>query len=439
MENELIQLLEELKTEGTQTAYDELSMTDKGEVRNTLTNLEIIIRYMSWFEDLGFNEFTQEITINRVPFNDSDLNRIRLNIDNSYDLKVPKDDIYTVIETVSHDNTYHPIKEMIESKKWDGVPRVETLFVDYLGAEDNEYIWTITRKWLAGGVARIYKPGTKFEIVPILQGNQGIGKSALSAKLGGAYFTDSLKGLGKNKDDYQQLIGAWIVEIAELASMRATEVELMKNYISAVEDKVRLPYERVPRYFKRTCIFIGTTNDSEYLIDLTGNRRFFPIPLTGTKKHNWTELTEEMVQQVWAEAYQIYKAGEELYLTPEMDAIAERYREDVMERDMTLQIIDTYLEMYVPDDWEGDDLWHKQAHFKEWNTGFEIDKKTIHGKQITKVTKDEILQVAFDINPKDRNQQSIGRKVTLVLDNNPDWEKKSIKLNGKTVRGYKRK
>src|SRR5699024_12067747 len=100
MENELIQLLEELKTEGTQTDYDELSMTDKGEVRNTLTNLEIIIRYMSWFEDLGFNEFTQEITIKRVPFNDSDLNRIRLNIDNSYDLKVPKDDIYTVIETV---------------------------------------------------------------------------------------------------------------------------------------------------------------------------------------------------------------------------------------------------------------------------------------------------------------------------------------------------
>lgn len=436
-ENELDSLLSEFEEYESVGIELDLIRSKEGNIKNLLTNIEIIIQNFYWFDDLGFDDFTQEVTIKRVPINDTDINNIRLTIDNNYEVKFPKDDIIGVLESLAHRNTYHPIKEMIESKAWDGVPRVETLFADYLGAENNDYIRTITRKWLTGGIARVYNPGVKFELVPILQGTQGRGKSALSGKLGGKYFTDSLKGMGKSKDDYQQLIGAWVVEIAELASMKSTEVELMKNFISAMEDKVRLPYERVPRHFKRTCIFIGTTNDTEYLIDLTGNRRFFPIPLKNEPKYNWSELTDELRQQVWAEAKVIYDNGESLFLPKEMEEIAESYREEVMEKDLIHEQIQTFLDMDIPRNWDDMELWQKQSYFREWNEGYHITMKRQDGVPHTKTSKKEIMQVVFKVEAKDRNQMSIGKKVTLFMSNHPEWKSQSVKINKETVKGYK--
>lgn len=437
-----------------------------GSIRKTLTNLKTMLLMDPDVKTLKFNEFTNEIEFQNKPVDDFTFSVIQDRLDQQYDVKFSKDDIFTMFQIISHTQSYHPIKEMIESKKWDGTGRVETLFIDYLGASNNDYVRTVTRKWLAGGVARVYSPGIKFELIPILEGSQGLGKSSLLKKLGGQFSTDSLKGLGKSKDDFQILIGSWIVEIAELASLRSTELEVMKNFTSATEDKVRLPYERVTKTFPRTCVFAGTTNSTEYLIDLTGNRRFFPIPLKDEPKYSWTELTEDTVQQIWAEAYEVWQAGETLFLNSEMEKIANEYRDHAIEKDMIAESIQDFLDMKVMHGWGELTIDDKRTYFRIWQDnsqryssniemvsssydpgmhsdidGFTTVKQQIDIEKlydIDKTTKKEIMQVVFNSDPKDRNQASLSKKVTLYMDNHDEWEKKPISLRGKTERGYKR-
>src|SRR5699024_6955439 len=159
------------------------------------------------------------------PITDDFIDDLRVRFDTKYHIKFSETDILSVLNVLARERSYHPIKRFIESKKWDKTPRAESLFIDYLGADDNQYIRDTTRKWLAGAVARVYQPGIKFEIIPILQGVQGSGKSTMASKLGGDYFTDSLQTMGKTKDDYQVLVNNWIVELGELASMNSTETE----------------------------------------------------------------------------------------------------------------------------------------------------------------------------------------------------------------------
>lgn len=426
---------------------DELDLIRNKEnnVKQLLSNVETILTAEDWCNGIGFNEFTQEITLNREPITDTYLNAIRIKIDNNYEVKFNKDDVFTVVESIAYKHSYHPIKEMIESKPWDGMKRAEEIFITYLGAEDNEYIRTVTRKWLAGAIARIYKPGIKFEMVPILQGKQGVGKSSLAHRLAGEdYFVDTLKNMGKTKDDYQLLIGAWIIELGELASMKSTEVEQTKGFISAKTDKIRLPYERTTRNFKRTSVFIGTTNDTEYLRDLTGNRRFLPIPLNGKPKEKWAALDDETIQQIWAEAKTFYDDGEKLYLNDSMEEVANEYREAALEKSLAIESIETFLDMPVVEHWDNLDLQKKADYFNYYTQGkdYPYMKNDWEGLPasniITKTSKAEIMAVVFDTNQRDRNEASVGRKIQLFMDNNAEWKHTSVWLNGKTVKGYKR-
>src|SRR5699024_8521113 len=207
--------------------------TEEGSIKKLLSNLKLMLKQNERLKDIGFNEFTQEITIDDQPITDNLFIELRLDISNRYYTDYSKEDVSQMVHSIARERPYHPIKAMIERQPWDGQKRVESLFIDFLGADDNEYVRTVTRKWLTGAVARIYQPGVKMEIVPILQGKQGIGKSTLADKLGGTFFLDSLKSLGMSKDDYQLLIGAWIVELAELSSFNETKIETLKSFISA--------------------------------------------------------------------------------------------------------------------------------------------------------------------------------------------------------------
>ena len=357
--DEIHVMLEQQKTNNEKVS--QLFKTDtKKEIIKNLSNLRLMIESDNIARGLKYNEFTNDIQVNDKTIDDNFIRQLRINIDKYYttDTKImdfSENDIFTMVNEIARDNSFHPIKQMIESKEWDGVERAETLFIDYLGADDNRYIRESTRKWLAGSVARIYEPGVKFEIIPILQGKQGIGKSTIASKLGGTYFTDSLQGLGNTKDDYQMLIGTWIAELGELSSLSSTKVETIKGFTSATEDKIRLPYERITQTFKRTVSFIGTTNPKEYLKDLTGNRRFFPIPLDETKTtKDVFKLDDDTIQQIWAEAYTYYKAGEKLFI-PHDDVLthelAQVYREEATEQNMIHSDIHDFLNMTVERDW----------------------------------------------------------------------------------------
>ncbi len=413
----------------------ELILTKEGTVKKLLSNLREILLFNSRLEGIGFNEFTQEVTINGEPITDEFVSDIRLSVDSKYFVTFSKEDVLEMINSVAREkNTYHPIKQMIQGKEWDGVPRAETIFIDYLGADDIFYTRSVAKKWLVGAVARVFEPGVKFEMVPVLQGKQGIGKSTLASKLGGEFFVDTLASLGKTKDDYQLLIGSWIIELGELSSLNSTDTEKTKNFISAQSDRIRLPYGRITQDYKRTCVFIGTTNTGQFLNDLTGNRRFFPIPLMNEPTKNVFSLDDETIQQIWAEAYTIYQKGENIFLDDPMDEeVADRYREQATEENLFFMYIDDYLEMSVPSTWNSKSQFEKKMYFERYQ-----NENTEEGvQQISKTTAKEIAYV-LDLEAKDRNTNSHIKKINLYMENKEDWEKKSVFINGKTKQGFKR-
>jgi predicted P-loop ATPase len=438
--DKLIQELEEAEANGITPETLPLDRNKRGVPYLTLHNLEIIINSMYQFKGLAFNEFTQEVEIKQHPLEESFIDEVRLDIDTVHQATYRKNDIYSVVNTLARRNSYHPVKAMIEATPWDGTPRAETIFIDYLGAENNDYSRTVARKWLAGAVARIYNPGVKFDLVPILQGKQGIGKSSLANKLACGFFVDSLKSMGQTKDDYQLLIGAWIVELGELSSMRATQTEQIKNYISARVDKVRLPYERNTRELKRTTVFIGTTNDTSYLNDLTGNRRFLPLPLKEIPAKTWQSLDKATVQQIWAEAKTWFDNDEVLYLSPEMEEKAEVYRSDALEQSLGAEQVEEFLNMEVPINWEELDLYDKQQYYNVMMKHGEVTNTTYKNerKPLDRTTKRDILGVVFNVDASDRREYSIGKKVRLIMDNHKEWANQTIRINGKPVKGYKK-
>lgn len=257
------------------------------------------------------------------------------------------------IEQVSSDNAFHPIKLYLESLTWDGVPRIDTFLVDYMGAEDNAYTREAFRKILLAAVTRIYEPGRKFDTALVFYSEQGVGKSTLIQRLSKGWFNDSLTNLS-GKESYEAIQFAWLVELAELSALRKSDVEAVKNFISKREDTYRGAYARRVKTHKRQCVFFGSTNDDEFLKDATGNRRFFPVEVKRTRK---TRLIFEpefdaIVDQLWAEAMEGYMLGEALTLSDEAEAIAGGTREEFTERTPIQGLIEEYLDRLFPADYE---------------------------------------------------------------------------------------
>lgn len=257
------------------------------------------------------------------------------------------------IEQVSSDNAFHPIKLYLESLTWDGVPRIDTFLVDYMGAEDNAYTREAFRKMLLAAVTRIYEPGRKFDTALVFYSEQGVGKSTLIQRLSKGWFNDSLTNLS-GKESYEAIQFAWLVELAELSALRKSDVEAVKNFISKREDTYRGAYARRVKTHKRQCVFFGSTNDDEFLKDATGNRRFFPVEVKRTRK---TRLIFEpefdaVVDQLWAEAMEGYMLGEALTLSDEAEAIASGTREEFTERTPIQGLIEEYLDRLFPADYE---------------------------------------------------------------------------------------
>lgn len=257
------------------------------------------------------------------------------------------------IEQVSSDNAFHPIKLYLESLTWDGVPRIDTFLVDYMGAEDNAYTREAFRKMLLAAVTRIYEPGRKFDTALVFYSEQGVGKSTLIQRLSKGWFNDSLTSLS-GKESYEAIQFAWLVELAELSALRKSDVEAVKNFISKREDTYRGAYARRVKTHKRQCVFFGSTNDDEFLKDATGNRRFFPVEVKRTRK---TRLIFEpefdaIVDQLWAEAMEGYMLGEALTLSDEAEAIAGGTREEFTEHTPIQGLIEEYLDRRFPADYE---------------------------------------------------------------------------------------
>ncbi|WP_405220184.1 VapE domain-containing protein [Lentisalinibacter sediminis] len=224
------------------------------------------------------------------------------------------------VQRVARDNAYHPVRDYLNGLEWDGEPRLDHWLADYLSADaDSAYLAAVGRAFMVSAVARIYEPGCQADHVLVLEGGQGVGKSRTMQTLGHPWTTDSIPDL-HSKDAALQLAGVWLVELAELAALRRSEVEPTKAFITRRVDRYRPPYGKRAIDVPRQCVFIATTNESAYLRDRTGNRRFWPV------RANYVELDAlaQVRGQLWAEAVHLYRHGEPWHLTGERANAAER-------------------------------------------------------------------------------------------------------------------
>ena len=252
-----------------------------------------------------------------------------------------------------HRHSYNAVKDYLTSlPTWDGVPRLDTLLIDYLGAEDNVYTRAVARKSLAAAVARVMMPGVKYDTMPILAGPQGIGKSTLLRMLGGRWFSDSLSTF-EGKEACEMLQGVWINEVGELNGLNRAETNAVKQFLSKVEDIFREPYGRRTGIYPRRCVFFGTTNESEFLKDKTGNRRFWPVDcgVNAPTKSVFRDLPEA-VPQIWAEALTAWQLGERLYLTGEALDLAEAVQEAHSEQSSKEGVIREFVAREILPDWD---------------------------------------------------------------------------------------
>lgn len=339
-----------------------LELDKNGGISESVTNFVTILRYDQRLHEIAYNEHSCGISIRdaellpwdqlKPGWSDADLASLTAYLDRVYHIFSPSK-LKNALLTITAERSFHPIKEYLEGLPvWDGKKRLETLLIDYLGAEDSSYVRAVTRKTLVAAVARVYEPGIKFDTVLVLSGPQGIGKSMFFAKLGGVWFSDSLTISDmRDKTGAEKLQGFWIMEIGEMNGIKKVEVETVKSFASRQDDKFRVAYGTVVESHPRQCVICGTSNSQHFLRDVTGNRRFWPVQVTGEcEKHPWN-MDKHLLEQIWAEALTLYNAGEELILKGNDAEMAAEKQQEALENDDREGLVREYLDKLLPADW----------------------------------------------------------------------------------------
>ena len=386
----------ELAAERREAADREFASTDwensldldkQGKIKDTLDNIVIILRNDDELQSIAFNRHRDGIDAKdglpwdqmKPGWNDSDNAALKVFLSKKYGIYSPTKTKDAIL-AVAAERAYHPILEYLESlPAWDEVPRIETLLVDYFGAEDSAYARAVIRKTMAAAVARIYCPGTKFDSVLILNGPQGVGKSTFFARLAGDWFSDSLTLTDmRDKSGAEKLQGYWILELSELNGMKKADVETVKSFISRADDKYRASYGVNVESHPRQSIIVGSTNaESGFLRDITGNRRFWPVRISGEGSKRPWDIDRETVQQIWAEALVIYKAGEILYLRGDEAVAAITEQAAAMESDDREGIIRNYLDILLPTEWDSMSLFERRNFLTGSEFGGDAHKGTV--------------------------------------------------------------
>ena len=316
-------------------------------------------------------------------------------------------------------HAFNEVKDYLTGLSWDGVPRLDTLLIDYLGAADTPYTRTVTRKAFTAAVARIMTPGCKYDTMPILTGPQGIGKSTLFSKMGRSWYSDGMKTFdGKEACEFIQ--GLWIAEIGELEAFNKSEVDRIKQFLSQRIDRFRAAYGKRVQDCPRCCVFFGTSNKAEYLRDKTGNRRFWPIDVgvQDTTKNVFTDL-DDSVDQLWAEAAMRWRLGEPLYLPAGLEKAAREEQEVHREYSPREGIIRDFVEQEIPIDWSSWDLERRRMF---WNSNGLADKDKIPLIKRDRVCALEIWCEALEGNPRYMRYQDT-QEINGILSMLNGWKK----------------
>lgn len=421
---------------------------DAKALKPSLHNVELIIRYDARFRGvIGFNEFTQEVVQIGTPGNfklkkagpkpvrqlDSSIWRledpvngdlwtesqdhdIRLVIatptrQGGYNLSITDRDLKAAIDKAAHRNKFHPIRAYLDSLKWDGVSRVNHLFTDYLGAPDDAYHREAALLFMIGAVTRVFEPGHKFDFVPILEGLQGKRKSTFINIVARHWFAELEGDFHDTKAMVEKMQGSWILEIPELQGFSRAEVTTIKGFVSRTSDKCRLAYDKRARVFKRQCVYMGSTNEEEYLRDSTGGRRFWPVKCTVAEID--TDRLSANIDQLWAEARMLFQAWRQrhpqgtlpLYMKNDAAATAKLLQESRRQQsmdDVLAARIEAWLDAPIGSELGFDDVEGEEPVYRNEVCLMEIWEQMM-GQDINKQS--------------DRDQQLLGRAMRKV----PGW------------------
>ena len=415
-----------------------LSIGIDGAIENTSKNLEIILENDKNLQGFAYNELSNRVeVIGRVPWDrpkdnrfwrEADESQLRLYIDKKY-IEFKERNFEVAFNSIVDNRRFHPVRDYLDSlPKWDGVKRVEEVFIKFLSADDNDYTRAITKKTFAACVARAYHPGTKFDSIPVLDGAQGIGKSTLIKYLAGEeFFSDNLSLTDMNdKTAAEKIQGNWLIEIGELSGMKKADIEKVKSFVSTTDDKYRASYGRVVESHPRQCVIFATVNGDGrgYLRDITGNRRFWIVKCNQTlQKRMWDENDKNYRDQFWSEAKEIYESGEELYLEGSLLDIATNYQNEALEQDERVGIVEQYLNRLLPTNWHEMDLYKRRSFLN--GDDFICEKGTI---QRTEVSNAEIWCECFGKSQSDL-KSSDSYQLAAIMKQIGGWERTSTIRN----------
>lgn len=376
---------------------------------------------------------------NANQWTDTDDANLRVWLEKHYDI-TGKEKIADALTAVLTRHSYHPIRDYLNGLTWDGVPRLDRIIIDYMGAEDSELNRAMSRKHFVAAVARVFNPGCKYDYCLIMSGAEGIGKSTLLRVMGGKWFNDSITTL-EGKEGMEQLRRAWIVELGELSSIKRSDVEQVKAHLSKQVDIYRAAYARRVLEHPRQCVFCGTTNEALFLKGDTGNRRFWVIPVVAElrKYKDWSEAIRRDRDQLWAEAVHYYKQGEPLYLSEELEAQAKQRQQDFNDDndDPIVAMLDKYLSTLLPVNWDTMDIQARRSFLRD------PDPLQAEGTvKRDKVCAAEFICEQLGKDMADKDYKYLCRRVSKMIGDRPEWErvsstKHAAKLYG-TQRGFRR-
>lgn len=320
---------------------DDLTTRADGAVKATIANVLVILENAADLAGVfGYDEFATRTTFLRAapwgegkhgqPVGDADVVRLTAHLSRRYGCDAEVTTVGRALEAAALRRAYNPVRDYLDGLQHDGAARIDTWLVDHLGAEDSAYTRAVGRRILIAAVARAYDPGCQVDSALVLEGSQGTGKSTAVKTLSRGFYTDDVPDLTDAKESAGALKGAWLVELSELEGMRRADATRIKAFISRRVDRFRPPYGHHLQEYPRRCVFIATTNESTYLADATGGRRFWPVRCGAIN----TAALAVVVDQLWAEGVAAYRAGASHWLdTDELHAEASAHQEDRLERD----------------------------------------------------------------------------------------------------------
>lgn len=391
-----------------------------GKPKDDITNWDLIANNDPAFKVLQFNELSMALEISgdlpwrklkpgREVFDAGDRSAMALYIERTYNIRPARNYLDDLISDKAMPRRVNPVRNYLNELRWDGKTRIETALP---GVVVTPFTRLAARKSLVAAVARMMEPGIKWDHMLVLYGTEGLGKSEWIERMSKG-FSAGLGPIG-SKDTLITMQRSWIITSDEGHSLRKADFDAQKEFITKTADVFRMPYDREAQVHKRHCVIWGTTNDEVFLRKQEGNRRFLIVNCE--QKMDFDLFTPEYVDQVWAEAVHLYKAGERLYLDDAEDALAATARESFTEEDALAGIIHNYLDVLVPDDWDEQSPEARQVWLMNSSDGF--TKEGSHLQQYVCS-----LQIWIEALGQERGRQ---RRVDLleiskVLNNLPGW------------------